>query len=142
MKLANITVLLLNLISTIFAVFELRSIPPPLFSNSLCRDFRRVFRQYGSRCTLVTHFMAPSTPTTVHLHAYDINCNLIGENSSVPTERGFDFDSQLPFVVVMDRFLNMTPPGFWYAGMAFGSDVRECWVDKEECYVCSQVFQC
>jgi hypothetical protein len=86
--------------------------------------------------------MAPSTPTTVHLHAFDIKCNLIGENASISTQGGTDFDTQLPYVLVIDRYLNMTPPSFWYAGMGWGSDIRECWVDEDQRLVCSQVFQC
>lgn len=124
MKLFNISVL--TLIASTLAVYELRPIPPPLFPNSLSRNFARVFTQFGSRCIPATQFMAPSTPTTVHLWAYDIHCNLVGENPSVSTRDGFAFDSQLPYVIVMDRFLNMTPPGFWYAGMGWGSDIREC----------------
>jgi hypothetical protein len=142
MRLLNLTIVLLGLITSALAVYELRPAPPPLFPNRLCRDFTTVFTQFGSRCTLATHFMAPSTPTTVHLWVYDINCVLIGENPSVPSERAFDFDSQLPYALVMDRFWSMTPPGFWYAGMGWGSDDRECWVDDEKRYVCSQVFQC
>ena len=142
MKLFSPLLLLLVLVTSVLAVFEMRSNPPPLFPNSLCRDFTTVFTQFGSRCILATQFIGPSTPTTVHLQAFDINCNLIGDSASVSTKNGFDFHTQLPYILVIDRYQNMTPPSFWYAGVGWGSDIRECWVDEDDRYVCSQIFQC
>lgn len=142
MKLFNLLMNLLVPFSAL-AMYKLRPAPPPLQANGLCRDFRTVFMQFDSRCTLASHLEGTSTPTTIHLRAFDIDCNLLGENPAVSTkERNFDFNSQLPYVIVMERFWNATPPGFWYAGMGWGSDVRECWMDEHMRYVCSQVFQC
>jgi hypothetical protein len=134
---------LLPVAEAIAAYFEPpRPAPPPLqVSSSVCRDFRTVFMQFQSRCTLASQFEGP-TPTTIRLRVFDINCNLLGENGAVSSlEPHFNLDSELPYVIVMERFWNATPPEFGYAGMDWGGDVRECWFD-EDMYVCSQVFQC
>jgi hypothetical protein len=113
--------------------------PPPLIPNTFCRDFSTSFTQFGSRCVLGTHF---NSPATVHLYVFDINCNLIGENLTVPVGLGSHFTSQLPYVIVIEKFEAIAPPYFWYAGMKFGGNTEECWVAEDEQYACAQVFQC
>jgi hypothetical protein len=113
--------------------------PPPLIPNTICRDFSTSFTQFGSRCVLGMHF---NSPATVRLYVFDINCNLIGENLTIPVSPSSDFTSQLPYVIVMEELKTMAPPNFWYAGMKFGGNTEECWVAEDEQYACAQVFQC
>lgn len=135
MKLFSLFILLLAAARTVTP----GPIPPPLINNTYCRDFSRMFKQFGSRCILATHFV---NTTTADLSLFDINCIHIGDNSSVPTSLTLNFYSQLRYVVVIEPLCATAPPFFWYAGKPFGTDGRECWLDEDWLYTCSQVFEC
>ena len=108
---------------------EYPPLPPPP-AGLYCRHTHS-FIQFGSLCTLGSQIYPNGS---VHLTAYDLGCNLIGENPRVPAGRlaskGFGFNSQLKYVIAIDKFKIGVPPSFKYDGKTFGSRFFECWTDN------------
>lgn len=113
--------------------------PPPVVPGTYCRQNNNFV--LSPQCYFGTHF-DPYT-RTAGLYLYNYACDEIGYYPDAPVGQVFDFDSELPYVVVVTSLEMYAAPEFLYSDDGkLGGDGAECWFDSEGWYACAQLFDC